>query len=193
MTIHLPKISPDVWTPATPAEKKKALAALGSLPSRATSSEELDRAAYHVSLDRVTRYGLAEAVRNILQGALGHAFFPSPPELRLQCNKAMVWHEEHAAEVRYRARANEEFMRQGLDKKIEKSPAEKARVAQIYADFCKANEGDKPGHITAADRADIRARNNMTDAALAGIADRKPPADRSDERSDYSAVRKGAS
>jgi len=55
-----------------------------------------------VALEGVTRHGLAEAVRFILRGALGHGFMPSPPELRIQCDKAMQWHHDEAERIRRR-------------------------------------------------------------------------------------------
>jgi hypothetical protein len=67
---------------------------LDRLPSRATSSAEFDQQVYFIALDGVTQYGLFKAVTAILQNALGHAFYPSPPELRGQCDKAMEYHEQ---------------------------------------------------------------------------------------------------
>ena len=67
---------------------------LSGLPSRETTAGEIDNAAFMMALDGVTRYGLSEAVRFILRGALGHAFLPSPPELRIQCDKAMQYHRQ---------------------------------------------------------------------------------------------------
>ena len=96
------QIRQDVWTPATEADKAAALVSLAGLPSRQTSSAELDRAAFYVALEGVTRHGLAEAVRFILRGALGHGFMPSPPELRIQCDKAMQWHHDEAERIRRR-------------------------------------------------------------------------------------------
>lgn len=125
---YLPVLTIDVWKKATEGEKSVALATLATLPSRATSSVELDRAAYYVALDGVTRHGLAEAVKAILKGALGHAFFPSPPELRMQCDKAMDWHERMAARIRRRERTNEEFRRQQGNRDIP-TTEEKARVS----------------------------------------------------------------
>lgn len=52
----------------------------------------MDRAAYSVALENVTRYGISQAVRAIIQGSLDHVFFPSPPELRKECDRAMEPH-----------------------------------------------------------------------------------------------------
>jgi len=40
----------------------------------------------------VTKYGLEQAIDAVLQNKLGHGFFPSPPELRGLCDKAMEHH-----------------------------------------------------------------------------------------------------
>lgn len=90
---------------ATEQDVLSALVALGSLPKRDTEQAELDLAAYHVALDDVSATGLAEAVRRILQGALGHGFFPSPPELRIECDRIA------RAEASERARLMEERKR----------------------------------------------------------------------------------
>lgn len=116
-----------------------ALASLAALPSRATSSAGLDKAAYYLALDGVTRYGLAEAVKSIMKNGLGHAFFPSPPELRGQCDKAMEFHERERERIRRRQRENEEHVRQKADWK-EPTTEEKARAATTYAEFCKGYE-----------------------------------------------------
>ena len=94
----------------------------------------MDRAAYYVALDGVTRYALAEAVKAILRGSLGHAFLPSPPELRIACDKAM---EHHAWERQHIAR-REQVERERREHAVhEPSPESKARVAAAYARFCE--------------------------------------------------------
>lgn len=42
-----------------------------------------------MALDGVPVFALQTATKNIMRGALGHAFFPSPPELRIQCDEVM--------------------------------------------------------------------------------------------------------
>jgi hypothetical protein len=131
----LPTLNQDFWKPATETEKLAALASLAGLPSRQTSSAELDKAAFFVALDGVTRWGLAEAVKAILRNSLGHAFFPSPPELRGQCDKAMIWHEREADRIRRQEREAENH--------VDWRPpteAEKAKARQVYAEFCKGYE-----------------------------------------------------
>lgn len=96
------------------------------------SSEALDRASYYLALEGVTRYGLAEAVKTILQNGLGHAFFPSPPELRGQCDKAMAPHEDQRARaVRYERIAKE----QAECRPVQKTPEQIARARRLLAGF----------------------------------------------------------
>lgn len=109
---------------------------LSGLPSRETTAGELDNAAYMIALDGVTRHGLSEAVRFILRGALGHAFLPSPPELRLQCDKAMDWHVKEQERILRQERMSSERVPPRKDP----TPAQRARVAAAYAEFCKDYE-----------------------------------------------------
>lgn len=48
-----------------------------------------DEASYLVALEGVSIWCLREAVRSILQGGLGHGWYPSPPEFRIHCDKIM--------------------------------------------------------------------------------------------------------
>ena len=129
----------------------------------------MDRAAYYTALDGVTRYGLTQAVRAILQGALEHAFFPSPPELRMQCDKAMSWHERMNEKIRRTERENAEFNRQ-FATPVEKSPLALARVRESYRQFCERSEATKLADEEAA-RADVRQRYGLTPEVLASIPD----------------------
>lgn len=134
----LPTTQQDVWTPATEDDFLRALAMLSRLPSRETSSVEFDQMLYFIALKGTTQHGLFEAVTFILRGALGHAFFPSPPELRMQCDKAMEWHIRKRDRVAYREQMERE-RRQHAPRR-EPTPESKARVATLYADFCKGYE-----------------------------------------------------
>lgn len=93
-----------------------------------------------MALDGVTRHGLSEAVKAILKGALGHAFLPSPPELRMQCDKAMEWHRAERENIRRRERENAEFNRQHGGPWKPPTIQEKERAARVYAEFCKGYE-----------------------------------------------------
>jgi len=90
---------------------------------------------YLVALDGVTRYALSEGVKAIMRGALGHTFFPSPPELRQQCDAAQRPHLEHARRIRLteeqeRERREEAAIRAG------QTQAARARVSAAYERFC---------------------------------------------------------
>lgn len=111
---------------------------LSGLPSRETTAGELDNAAFMMALEGVTRHGLSEAVKFILRGSLGHAFLPSPPELRIECDKAMEWHVRERERIA--RREQQERGRREHAPKGEPSPEAKARVAALYADFCKSYE-----------------------------------------------------
>lgn len=94
-------------------------------------------------MEGVTRYGLAEAVKAILKGSLGHTFFPSPVELRRECDSAMQWHE------RERQRIVRDQQRRQENAEIERShrnitPEARERVSKVYGEFCKVFEKPKP-------------------------------------------------
>src|SRR5687768_10942186 len=131
-----PAIRSDVWKPATETEKIQALVTLSGLPSRATTAGEMDNAAFMIALDGVTRYGLDVAVKSILRGCLGHVFLPSPPELRIECDKAMHWHEREAERIRRAERERSEWERQHGDYRPP-TEAERAKQQKVYAEFCK--------------------------------------------------------
>lgn len=44
---------------------------------------------YFEALEGTTRDGLELTVKSILRGGLGHAFFPSPPEMRIEYDRVM--------------------------------------------------------------------------------------------------------
>jgi hypothetical protein len=62
------------------------------------------KAVYLIALDGVTRYSLEKATRKILQGALGHPFMPSPPELRIECDRIMQPHQDYLRTIAERKR-----------------------------------------------------------------------------------------
>jgi hypothetical protein len=128
-------------------------------------------ASYFLALEGVTKYGLSTAVKAILQNALGHAFFPSPPELRGQCDKAMQPHKE-ARERAYR-RDRDKYPCEGRRERP-LTDDERARAAALMAELNKRFERQKDEAMEA-ERAEIRARYGMTPDVLATIRDR--PAD----------------
>ncbi|HYE25079.1 MAG TPA: hypothetical protein VEG32_07760 [Clostridia bacterium] len=131
----------------------------------------MDKAGYFVALDSVTRYGLSTAVRSILQGALNHGFFPSPPELRKQCDAAMEHHERMAEKVRRRERENAEFNRIHGGPFPERTEDGRRRVQEAYRAYLDSHQSASESEMEAA-RAEIRARYGMTEEVLAGIKDR---------------------
>lgn len=153
-----------------------ALASLGGLPSRQTSSAEFDQATFFVALEGVTRYGLAEAVKAILQGSLNHAFFPSPPELRIQCNKSMEHYEAMDERIRRRQRENADWVRQ-FREPVRKTDETRAVVAAAHQAFHASHDAAKLAEDEAA-RAEIRAKYGMTQEVLDAMKDRPAPADR---------------
>lgn len=62
--------------------------------------------AYAMALDGVELHGLQQATRNILKGCLNHAFMPSPPELRMECERVMqplrLHRQKHSEDTRLR-------------------------------------------------------------------------------------------
>lgn len=141
----LPSKAPDLKTKATEAQVLQALASLAGLPSRQQADLELARDMYFVALEGVTRYALGEAVKAIIRGALGHTFFPSPVELRQQCDKAIAPHLEAERRIRQReqqARENASI----AAAYAARTPESIARAKAIYDRFCEQYEASKPGH-----------------------------------------------
>lgn len=166
----LPTHSKDVWKRASEEDQLRALILLGALPAREADSSGVDKAAYYLALEGVTQHGLFEAVKAILRGALGHAFFPNPVEIRQQCDKAM----EHHVRMRDRIWLRERITRETPPDIPPRTEEEKARVEEIMREFnasCDRQRQTQPE----AGRGEIRARYGMTAAALASIADRPLP------------------
>lgn len=102
-----------------------------SLPSRKSDSAETDEAGYSIAMEGMTAEGLGEAVRAILKGALKHAFFPSPAELRMIYDREMAVHWQREARER-------RFRDTDFDHDFRPATAEeKARSKQIYEEFKK--------------------------------------------------------
>jgi hypothetical protein len=165
MTSNLPAKPLDPWTKATDKEKLATLAALGSLPSRPSSSPELDSAGYFLALDGVTLHGLTTAAKAILQGSLQHAFYPSPSELRMQCDEAMKWHERRAERLRVMERSE-------ADKPafVPKPDEARAKVASTYQSFCEGYRLAKFGDDRQ-QREAVRRQYGMTLDAVSKLPD----------------------
>ncbi len=94
---------------------------------------------YNIALEGVSRYGLSQAVSAIMRGALGHTFFPSPVELRQQCDLAEApirRQAEREAIRREAARERAEWSRTTS----ERTPEAKARAKAVYDAFCAQYE-----------------------------------------------------
>jgi hypothetical protein len=65
------------------------MAGLSVLRTRTLANPEAEKMAYMKALDGVTKYGLEQAVDNILRGSLGDDWMPSPPALRIQIDEVM--------------------------------------------------------------------------------------------------------
>jgi hypothetical protein len=105
---------------------------LSGLPSRETTAGEIDNAAFMMALEGVTRHGLSEAVRFILRGALGHAFLPSPPELRIQCDKAMEHHKQMRERIARQERIASEREPDIPPRTADEIARQKERMARFY-------------------------------------------------------------
>jgi hypothetical protein len=130
------------------------------MPAQATDEAGIDKAAYYLALENVTRFGLAEAVKAILQGQLGHAFFPSPPELRIQCDRAM----EHHKQMRERIARQERIASERLPDIPPRTADEIARHTERMARFYEAS-GYEDGRKIAQERV------TLDPALVAQIAD----------------------
>lgn len=135
-------------------------------------NQQIEKASYYLALEGVTRYGLSEAVRAILQGKLGHAFFPSPPELRMQCDKAMEGHRWHRERERRETRYINE--RRENNANAYRSPEAIAKQQETYRRFV-AGYAETEAKAEATEREEIRARYGITDEAVANIPDLSDP------------------
>lgn len=132
----LPATRPDLSIQATETQVLQALASLAVLPSRQAEDAALDQDMYRLALRGVSRHGLSQAVSAIMRGALGHTFFPSPVELRQQCDAAeepLRRQIERDARRREWARENAEYARA----RAHRSPEAVARQQAAYKAFCE--------------------------------------------------------
>jgi hypothetical protein len=102
------------------------------MPAREAGDTQVDKAAYYLALENVTRFGLAEAVKAILQGQLGHAFFPSPPELRIQCDRAMEYHKQMRERIARQERIASERLPDIPPRTADEIARQKERMARFY-------------------------------------------------------------
>lgn len=160
----VPALKTDTTTKATEAQVLQALASLAGLPSRQADDAELDRKMYHYALQGVSRYALNEGVKAIIRGALGHTFFPSPVELRQQCDKAMEPHNRQAERIRIREEQETENAR--FNKVLaQRTPEAMARVSDIYRRYCEQYAASKAREESRALMLDPDLVANVPDAA----------------------------
>lgn len=133
------------------------LRSLKSLPARPSLDLEFDEAVYIVALEGVTKWGLREAVRSILQGGLDHSFYPAAPEFRMHCNAIMRPVIEKIEKERREHLLREQ---EAEFKTLEpKSPEAKARASAAYSAFLAGIETDKrDGKTEAQELEEIRAK-----------------------------------
>lgn len=164
--MNLPTQHRDVWKPATDGDKLRALAMLGTLPSRKALSGEVEDAAYAIVMDGMTAHGLEEAVRAALRGEHGSTFFPSPPELKSLHDKAMEHHVRMRERISHQAQIERE--RREYAPRVEHGPEARARVAALTAAFHASHERAKNDEFEK-ERGEIRARYGMTPELLAQV------------------------
>jgi len=159
------ELRPEVWVVASHDETIEAMMLLSVLPAREARDPHVNKAAYYLALEGVSAFALKGAVKSILQGSLGHGFFPSPPELRIQCKKVMEPFEwEMERRRRQRQRDSER------PPTVIHSEAEKASVARIYASFLASCSPNSQGK-SEVEAQQIQARYGITAEALADLPD----------------------
>lgn len=86
MTTKQPAIRPDISRMPTDKEFSRALALLGVLKEKNTSSPEVAFAAYKIGLEGVCAYALKRGVRAALKDVKSKGgWCPTPPELHKYC------------------------------------------------------------------------------------------------------------
>lgn len=133
---------PDYLTKATQAQIKQALASLSTLRTAKTEAAEFDQASYLVALDGVSAWCLRASIKSILQGGIGHGWYPSPPEWRIHCDKLMKPITEQLTRER-REEAARQQAAEDRKRTAATNPQEAARVRAIYASFKQHHEREK--------------------------------------------------
>lgn len=123
-----------------------------------------------LALDGVTRWGLMAGIERIIKGGLGHAFMPSPPELRQAIDREMIPHAAERERIERREKLAEEAAAFGPIPK--RTPEQIARVKAIYDRFSADYETQSKERM---ERDEVRARHGMTDEVLSKIPDRPLP------------------
>lgn len=121
---------------------------LKSLPSRVSDTAEIDRQAFIIGQQGVTRGALAEAVKQVLRGALGHGFHPSAPEFRLLCDSIQRKQAEERARGEDERRQRRENEQRRLQHEKTKTPEARGRVAAMLARFNQDHEARQAANVT---------------------------------------------
>lgn len=117
-----------------------ALSLLGSLPSR-QSDAEIDAKGYDIALHGVTAYALRTATEAILRGALDHVFFPSPVDLKRECDKAQA-PINRMREDSERQRQRSEARKVEAEIERQRTPEARAKVQQLTEQFHRSIEAN---------------------------------------------------
>ena len=117
-----------------------ALSLLGSLPSR-QSDAEIDAKGYDIALYGVTAYALRTATEVILRGALDHVFFPSPVELKRECDKAQAPINRMRENAEHKRRAAEDRRREAEIER-QRTPEARTKVQELTEQFHRSVEAN---------------------------------------------------
>jgi hypothetical protein len=128
-----------IWQPATDLQKLQSLILLAKLPMRQPTGLDVIKAVYLIALEGVAAFGLEQATKAILRGSLGHTFMPSPPELRMECERIMDREREAAAKAMRRERLASEKP----PPQPERSPDEIARQRERMRRFYNLHDETK--------------------------------------------------
>ena len=118
-----------------------ALGELTALPPREGQELEPSLEAYRRALSGVSWRDLAAAVDDISRGALGHGYFPSPPELRIAVDRAAEVEAARLAKIANDRRWREEA--HSFRAIPRPTPEAKARVQAMVDAFKRGNCNDE--------------------------------------------------
>lgn len=159
---------PEFGRIVTTADILTALKTWRCLPKRAVEDAEAEFAGYKLALEGVPLRVLEAAVVRIVQGALGHAFHPSPSEARIACDAEWQQMARRASEER-RLRDMRERMAEDRAE-FHRPPEARARVAEVYRKF--REDVDRRRGIMPDEEEIAAIRSKYSEAMLARIPDR---------------------
>lgn len=140
---------------------------LTSLPSRASGDSTVNVASYYLALEGVSRFAIQTATRQIMQGALGHGFLPSAPEIRMQCDEVMRPIREMEARDRREAailREQREDQRQRAQSQSTWTPESRARESAKWQEVKAKMQAEK-----VSEQANTGGYDTSKEAALARL------------------------